>query len=76
MITLKFFAGCADEVGARQKTAPHHSTPKKLVEALPELACLKNQQNLRVAVNQNWAEWTTRLKDGDEVAFLPPVSGG
>ena len=28
------------------------------------------------AVNEEYARLTTRLKDGDEVAFLPPVSGG
>lgn len=28
------------------------------------------------AVNEEYAKFTTRLKDGDEVAFLPPVSGG
>lgn len=28
------------------------------------------------AVNEEYARFTTRLKDGDEVAFLPPVSGG
>jgi len=28
------------------------------------------------AVNENYAPKSTRLQDGDEVAFLPPVSGG
>jgi molybdopterin converting factor subunit 1 len=28
------------------------------------------------AVNEEYARFTTRLKDRDEVAFLPPVSGG
>ena len=28
------------------------------------------------AVNEEYAKFTTRLKDGDEIAFLPPVSGG
>ena len=28
------------------------------------------------AVNEEYAKLTTQLKDGDEVAFLPPVSGG
>ena len=28
------------------------------------------------AVNANFARMTTAIKDGDEVAFLPPVSGG
>ena len=32
--------------------------------------------NLLAAVNQDYAPLTTRLHDGDEVAFIPPVSGG
>ena len=28
------------------------------------------------AVNEEYAPFDRRLKDGDEVAFLPPVSGG
>jgi molybdopterin converting factor subunit 1 len=28
------------------------------------------------AVNAEYAQRTARLQDGDEVAFLPPVSGG
>jgi sulfur-carrier protein len=31
---------------------------------------------VRVAVNQDMAEPSTPLKAGDEVAFLPPVTGG
>jgi sulfur-carrier protein len=31
---------------------------------------------LRVAINGAFADWSTRLADGDEVVFLPPVSGG
>jgi molybdopterin converting factor small subunit len=27
-------------------------------------------------VNESYARFTTPLHDGDEVAFLPPVSGG
>jgi molybdopterin synthase sulfur carrier subunit len=29
-----------------------------------------------VAVNQAMADWETPLRDGDEVAFFPPVTGG
>lgn len=32
--------------------------------------------SLATAVNQEYADWRTRLAAGDEVAFLPPVSGG
>jgi molybdopterin converting factor small subunit len=33
-------------------------------------------KTLAVAVNRDYAGLTTVLKDGDEVALLPPVSGG
>jgi molybdopterin converting factor subunit 1 len=32
--------------------------------------------SIAVAVNQEYAQSTDVLKDGDEVALLPPVSGG
>ena len=32
--------------------------------------------SLRVAVNQKYVQDGIELKDGDEVAFIPPVQGG
>lgn len=40
----------------------------------PEIATLWD--SIAVAVNQQYAQSTTALNDGDEVALLPPVSGG
>lgn len=37
---------------------------------------LKNPGFIRVAVNQEFATDETRIKDGDEVALFPPVTGG
>lgn len=34
------------------------------------------QDRLRVAVNGAFATWERLLCEGDEVAFIPPVSGG
>jgi sulfur-carrier protein len=76
VLTLKFFASCADEVGERQKIVEFYPSPRSALESVPELRPLRGQPHLRVAVNRAWAEWDTPLKDGDEVAFLPPVSGG
>lgn len=28
------------------------------------------------AVNQDYSDWDAPLRDGDEVAFFPPVTGG
>jgi molybdopterin converting factor subunit 1 len=38
--------------------------------ALPE------RPGVRGAVNQEFAGWDAKIADGDEVAFIPPVSGG
>ena len=31
---------------------------------------------MRVSVNDVFSDWRTKLKAGDRVAFIPPVSGG
>jgi sulfur-carrier protein len=33
-------------------------------------------ERLRVAINGEFARWDRALADGDEIAFLPPMSGG
>ena len=40
----------------------------------PELR--KFRQSLVAARNREFAAWSTPLHSGDEVGFLPPVSGG
>ena len=37
---------------------------------------LASAKNLRCAVNQEMAGLEVTIKDGDEVAFFPPVTGG
>lgn len=41
----------------------------------PAVEALK-AENVRVAVNQDLVSGRALLTDGDEVAFLPPVTGG
>jgi len=40
----------------------------------PDLA--QYRSSVVASRNQEFAAWDTRLRSGDEVAFLPPVSGG
>ena len=42
----------------------------------PWLKLLKRKSNLRVAINQSIQDWTKKISDGDEIAFLPPITGG
>ncbi|MEM9142384.1 MAG: MoaD/ThiS family protein [Bacteroidota bacterium] len=45
----------------------------KLRQAFPEF---ENLTSLAVAVNSEYAEDSILLKKGDEIAIIPPVSGG
>ena len=45
-----------------------------LLAAQPSLAPLRG--NIRLARNWEFAEPNTRFTDADEVALIPPVSGG
>ena len=37
---------------------------------------LKEPSIVRVAVNQEYVKWDHPVRDGDEVALFPPVTGG
>ena len=39
-------------------------------------AALARTKNLRAAINQSMAGAQAPVKDGDEIAFFPPVTGG
>jgi len=47
---------------------------EQLVDRYPDMA--PYGASTSAAVNAEYAHMNTRLHDGDEVAFLPPVSGG
>ena len=79
-LTVLFFATFRDVVGAGETTmavgsaATVDSLLARLYEAHPQLR--KYDDTLLVAVNQEFVDRGTKLSDGDEVALMPPVSGG
>ena len=79
-VTVRLFARLRDIAGAGglERTVPAGATVEQvwagLAEEFPGLAA--HRAALSAAVNAEFAAFSTELKEGDEVAFLPPVSGG
>jgi sulfur-carrier protein len=79
-VTVRLFARLRDLAGSGELTrdVPAPATVRTVWDALtaemPGLA--EYEQTMSVAVNAEYARMTAPLQDGDEVAFLPPVSGG
>ena len=79
-VTIRLFARLRDIAGAPElarDVAPDstiRSLWAQLVEEFPELAAY--ERSISSALNADYARMEQRLNDGDEVAFLPPVSGG
>ncbi len=81
MITVKFFAMLKEKAGTDQLSFEEHPTSvKELLDLIahrtPALAGMLSCDRIMIAVNQEFVREDASLKDGDEVAFMPPFSGG
>jgi MoaE-MoaD fusion protein len=74
-VTVRLFAGLRERAGTgkRELELPDGATAGDVFAAL---AIGEEPTGLSYAVNQEYAERTAPLSDGDEVALLTPVSGG
>jgi molybdenum cofactor guanylyltransferase len=77
-IRVQYYALLREEAGkSEESVGTHAATPRELYEELQarypfSLAV----QMLKVAVNDEFSDWSQRLADGDRVVFIPPVAGG
>jgi molybdopterin converting factor subunit 1 len=79
-VTVRLFARLRDIAGASELTrdlasgATIAAVWRQLAVEFPDLA--PYERSISSAVNADYARMDRELRDGDEVAFLPPVSGG
>jgi molybdopterin converting factor subunit 1 len=77
-IAVQYFAVLRERAGLGHETV--HTTATTAAELYEELAARHDfglpRAMLRVAVNDEFAEWSQRLAAGDRVVFIPPVAGG
>lgn len=84
MITLLYFARLREALGSGREQIALPAGVATLGALRAHLARrggawaieMAEGRNLRAAVNQDVAAADAPLKDGDEVAFFPPVTGG
>ncbi len=78
MIQVKYFAYLKEATGVEGEmidaAGKSVAELKKLIEAKYQL--VSNLAAAMAAVNEEFAADDTVLKDGDQVAFITPVSGG
>jgi MoaE-MoaD fusion protein len=72
-VTVKLFAGLRERAGWSERKLDAGPT---LGDVWGQLELGDEPTGLLYAVNQEYAERDRRLADGDEIAVIPPVSGG
>ena len=79
-VTVKYFAVCREELDRDEEEmelpegAVLMDILARLEEEWPEIA--EYYEIMQMSVNWEYATEQTELSDGDEVAFIPPVTGG
>ncbi len=78
-INVLYFASLADEANCNEEkvTVQQSTSLTELYEQLSQKHRFSRPQaQLRVAVNDYFAQWTDHIHDGDSVVFITPVAGG
>jgi molybdopterin synthase sulfur carrier subunit len=75
-ITVKFFSSLREKLDISSQTV----NPQEINNVTDAWKKATNgaemPENILVAINMDYVERTHQVKDGDEVAFFPPVTGG
>ena len=80
IVKVLYFASFRDRVGRGEdqrslaEGARVEDLWRGLSQEVPHFAAFSSMPP--AAVNQRYADASTVLEDGDEIAFLPPVAGG
>ncbi len=76
-IQVEYFAVLREHVGhAREHLTTTATTVGQLYAELDQRYAFPEVGRVKVAVNDEFRDWTSPLQDGDFVVFIPPVAGG
>ncbi|WP_372523307.1 MoaD/ThiS family protein [Sulfuricaulis sp.] len=74
-ITVRFFASVRERLGKAQEIIDSADI-NNVADVWKQSARTALPDNLLAAVNMEFARPDQPVRDGDEVAFFPPVTGG
>ena len=77
-LKIQYFALMREQAGRSEETLETSAaTPADLLSELnARYGFTLSREQLKVAVNSEFADWSRRLSAGDAVVFIPPVAGG
>ncbi|MGB3905013.1 MAG: molybdopterin converting factor subunit 1 [Anaerolineae bacterium] len=79
-VKVRLFGAPREALGTREieQQLPSGSTVQDLMDLLMEdyPALRSHSGMIRMAVNRKYVSLEAQLREGDEVAFIPPVGGG
>lgn len=75
-ITVKYFASLREQQGKAEEHLSLASNSMSVAKIWENIAGSEINTPILFAINQQYVAPETLVKEGDEVAFLPPVTGG
>lgn len=76
-IKVRYFASMRDRMGRGDETVALTGGTANIEDLWKKISNGESMPaNTLIAVNQEYTDSQALLKDGDEVAFFPPVTGG
>lgn len=76
MIKIRYFAALREQLGCDQQQIPANGV-ETVADVWAQVSGGKPlPEQLLCSINMEYANRTSPVKSGDEVAFFPPVTGG
>ena len=76
-ITVRYFANMRDRMGRAEETVAIDGDSVTVEDLWKKVSPQQGlPSNVLIAVNMEYTDGSRVLKNGDEVAFFPPVTGG
>ena len=81
---IKYFSWIKEHIGKSEEQIELPDHIKNVYELIKYLNEIDEKYNLifdkkeliKIAVNKTYSSFDTNIKDNDEIAFFPPVTGG